>query len=238
MDENAPPRSRYEARPLLFHGSVIKITRGSGRSFRSVRLAFRQPHQPIAGDDRAAWRHFHAAQRHQSGQCDRRYFPGGCPKVNFKGYFEQRSKLFRRQNRRSFDHHQMDTLDYQTTPVLRGTAKGGSLTAGLIWRTNRRHRTDTAIVRTGFTEAGFETKACAGSAYNKRPGRRPKLRRRLFQRGVDRRVGRVERCAEAIHSRDDGERNTRRDQGVFNRGGARLIRQKALKQRFQDATSW
>jgi hypothetical protein len=116
--------------PLLFHDSVIKITRGSGRSFRSVRLAFRQPHQPIAGDDRAAWRHFHAAQRHQSGQCDRRYFPGGCPKVNFKGYFEQRSKLFRRQNRRSFDHHQMDTLDYQTTPVLRGTAKGGVADGG------------------------------------------------------------------------------------------------------------
>ena len=59
--------------------------------------------------------------------------------------------------------------------------------------------------------------------------RGPELRRRLFQRGVDRRVGRVERCAEAIHSRDDGERNTRRDQRVFNRGRARLIRQKALK---------
>jgi hypothetical protein len=57
-------------------------------------------------------------------------------------------------------------------------------------------------------------------AHPKRPGRRPELRRRLFQRGVDRRVGRVERCAEAIHSRDDGERNTRSAQGVFNRGGA------------------
>lgn len=36
-------------------------------------------------------------------------------------------------------------------PRLAGDRKRGALTAGLIWRTNRRHRTDTAMVRSGFT---------------------------------------------------------------------------------------
>jgi hypothetical protein len=66
--------------PLLFHGSVIKITRGSGQSFRSVRLAFRQPHQPIAGDDRAAWCHFHAAQRHQLANVTAGIFREAAPR--------------------------------------------------------------------------------------------------------------------------------------------------------------
>jgi hypothetical protein len=93
VDENAPPRSTYEAGALAFHGGVIKIEARS--SFRSARLAFRQPYQAVASNDRAARCHFDVAQRRQLGQCDCRYFPGSRPKANFKGYFEQRDKLFR-----------------------------------------------------------------------------------------------------------------------------------------------
>src|ERR1041385_1738845 len=46
---------------------------------------------------------------------------------------------------------------------------------------------------------------------------------RLFQRAVDRRELGVQGAAEAVHDRDDGERDAGGDQSVFDGGGAGLI---------------
>jgi hypothetical protein len=54
-----------------------------------------------------------------------------------------------------------------------------------------------------------------------RGGRTP-----LFQRGVDRRESVIKRGAQTVHRGDDRQRDPGRNQGIFNRGSPRLIRQK------------
>jgi hypothetical protein len=55
----------------------------------------------------------------------------------------------------------------------------------------------------------------------------------LFQRGIDRGKGRIERRAQTIHRSDDRQRDPGRNQTVFNRGSPRLIRQKSQKKTSQ-----
>jgi hypothetical protein len=52
---------------------------------------------------------------------------------------------------------------------------------------------------------------------------------RLFQRGVDAGEVGIQRGAETVDCRDNGKRDPGRDQAVFNRGRAGLIRPKSQK---------